>query len=105
VVDDGTHLREALVLPGTEQDLGRSVVIGRGVAVDENGEVVRGLFSPDDLTVDFNDFFLFAENFGRSTGEAEFDELFDLDGDGDVGFSDFFLFAENFGRSAVELNR
>ena len=45
--------------------------------------------------VDFDDFFLFADNFGQ----ADFDPAADIDGDGDVDFDDFFLFADNFGKS------
>jgi hypothetical protein len=43
-------------------------------------------------TVDFGDFFLFADAFGQA------DLRFDLDGSGTVDFGDFFLFADAFGR-------
>jgi hypothetical protein len=42
-------------------------------------------------TVDFSDFFLFADAFGSDN------PLCDLSGDGTVNFSDFFIFADNFG--------
>jgi hypothetical protein len=44
-------------------------------------------------TVDFGDFFLFADAFGQT------DARFDLDQSGTVDFGDFFLFADAFGRS------
>lgn len=50
--------------------------------------------------VDFSDFFLFADHFGQSEGEAGWDASYDLSGNGEVDFSDFFLFADNFGREA-----
>lgn len=50
-----------------------------------------------DGDVDFNDFFFFADNFGR----ADFDPATDLNTDGVVTFDDFFIFADNFGATAV----
>ncbi|MFA6111116.1 MAG: SUMF1/EgtB/PvdO family nonheme iron enzyme [Candidatus Latescibacterota bacterium] len=44
-------------------------------------------------TVDFSDFFMFADAFGSS------DPGYDLDGNGTVDFSDFFRFADSFGSS------
>ena len=41
--------------------------------------------------VDFDDFFIFADAFGKSDGEI------DLNGDGMVDFDDFFMFADAFG--------
>jgi hypothetical protein len=49
--------------------------------------------------VDFDDFFLFADRFGRSSGQAGFDPLFDLDGDRAIGLEDFFRFADHFGEA------
>ncbi len=46
-----------------------------------------------DGDVDFDDFFIFADNFGQ----ADFDPATDLDTDTDVDFDDFFIFADNFG--------
>jgi hypothetical protein len=59
-----------------------------GVAADFNG----------DGSVDFSDFISFAQNFGRSEGDANFDARFDLSGDGSVDFSDFIAFAQQFGQ-------
>ncbi len=47
--------------------------------------------------VDFDDFFLFADAFGRRRGEAGYNLKFDLNADGDINFDDFFLFADRFG--------
>ena len=98
---DGANLSEAPIVPGSAADEARTVRLGLALPLDADGEPVLGLFSDEDLLVDFNDFFLFADNFGFRQGEAGFDPRFDLDGDGEVGFNDFFLFADNFGRQAV----
>lgn len=46
-------------------------------------------------TVDFDDFFLFADHFGSG------DRRYDLDGSGLVDFDDFFLFADYFGKTTA----
>lgn len=53
------------------------------------------------LTEDFDDFFAFADSFGKSKGQAGFNFQADVDDDGDVDFDDFFTFADAFGREAV----
>ncbi len=65
-------------------------------------EVLSGILGDytGDGQVDFSDFFIFAEGFGRSRGTTGFDSRLDLNGDGTVDFSDFFIFAENFGKGA-----
>ncbi len=58
--------------------------------------------SPDfdgDGVVGFSDFVEFAQRFGTSQGQPNFDARFDLDRDNTVGFSDFVLFAQKFGQS------
>ncbi|MBI2504971.1 MAG: Ig-like domain-containing protein, partial [Candidatus Latescibacteria bacterium] len=50
-----------------------------------------------DGSIGFDDFFLFADAFGKSAATAG--AAYDLDGDGSVAFSDFFVFADLFGRS------
>ena len=50
-----------------------------------------------DGIIAFDDFFLFADAFGKSAAAAG--AAYDLDGDGSVAFSDFFVFADLFGRS------
>ena len=48
--------------------------------------------------VDFDDFFLFADNFGKSEGDVGYDPLFDISPNGAVDFDDFFRFADDFGK-------
>ncbi|MFH1569625.1 MAG: T9SS type A sorting domain-containing protein, partial [Gemmatimonadota bacterium] len=50
-----------------------------------------------DGVVDFGDFFLFADHFGRRPGDAEYDALFDFTGDDAVDYDDFFTFVDLFG--------
>lgn len=52
----------------------------------------------EDGVVEFADFFLFAEGFGKQKGEAGFNPRYDLDKSGEVSFDDFFLFADSFGK-------
>ena len=49
--------------------------------------------------VDFNDFLLFARNFGNVGGAVDFDSTFDLNQDGQINFPDFLVFARHFGKS------
>ena len=51
-----------------------------------------------DGRVDLADFLLFAQNFGRSVGDADDVAKFDLDGKGSVDLADFLLFAQQFGK-------
>lgn len=48
--------------------------------------------------VDFDDFFLFADAFGRRNGDRGFEGKFDLDRNGEVGLGDLFRFEEAFGK-------
>ena len=68
-------------------------------------EVLPGIALPGDIdisgVVDFTDFFLFADSFGKRTGETGFEPAADLDSNGVIDFTDFFLFADNFGRKAL----
>lgn len=50
--------------------------------------------------VDFPDFIAFAQQFGKRSGDAGFDAVFDLDNNGAVDFSDFITFAQQFGMGA-----
>ena len=72
---------------------------GQPVLITESGSI--RVLGPGDFDgdgeVDFDDFFVFADYFGRSAGEAGWDAAYDLDGDGEVGFDDFFAFADLFG--------
>ena len=49
--------------------------------------------------VDFDDFLLFARNFGKHEGSMDFDPIYDLNQDGQVNFPDFLTFAKHFGKS------
>ncbi len=112
VSDDGTYrykvlakdrdnLAEEVIRGGTAGDRRRTVVIGEPeLPRDAEGRPVQGLFN-DDPVVDFDDFFLFADNFGASLQDGGFDPLFDLNGNGTVDFDDFFIFADSFGREVV----
>ena len=86
--EENDNLGEEIIIPGSQEDEMRTVVVGGAVGRDEEGNAVVGLFD-EDLTVGFSDFFLFAEQFGRRPEEPAFDQKFDLDGDGLVSFGDF----------------
>ncbi|MBU2639284.1 MAG: hypothetical protein KKG75_01100, partial [Nanoarchaeota archaeon] len=49
----------------------------------------------NDGDVDFDDFFLFSDNFGTNVAK------YDLNKDGKVDFDDFFIFADNFGQKVL----
>jgi hypothetical protein len=66
--------------------------------VGADGSAIVGWFSRQGDRVGFADFFLFADHFGQSPGDAGFDAGFDLVANGKVDFADFFLFADNFGK-------
>ena len=51
--------------------------------------------------VGFSDFLLFAQAFGKSISDPEFDQRFDLDSSGLVDFADFLSFAQSFGQSSL----
>jgi hypothetical protein len=58
--------------------------------------LLAGDFTGDN-SVGFDDFFMFADNFGKKAeGDAK---QYDLDNNGSVDFGDFFTFADNFGKS------
>ena len=59
--------------------------------------LLPGDFDADGL-VTFDDFFLFADNFGRNSIAPEWNPVYDLSGNGSIDFDDFFLFADNFGK-------
>ena len=51
----------------------------------------------NDGQIDFADFLLFAQNFGKQQTDPAFDARFDLDENGRVGFEDFLAFVKAFG--------
>ena len=103
LAEDLYNLSEMPILPGSPEDKQRTLALRPGVPVDVEGEPVLGLFG-EDLQVGFDDFFLFADHFGRQAEDADFEEAYDLDGSGLVDFADFFIFADNFGRVAVSFD-
>ncbi len=50
--------------------------------------------------VDFNDFLLFARNFGKDELASDYDPVYDLNQDGQVNFPDYLEFVRHFGLSA-----
>ena len=52
-----------------------------------------------DGEVNFADFIAFAQGFGKTDQDADFDARLDLNGNGEVDFQDFVLFARQFGVS------
>jgi len=54
-----------------------------------------------DNSVDMNDFFIFASNFGKSLQNEGFNRLADFNNDGEINMTDFFLFASNFGKTGA----
>lgn len=72
--------------------------------VDADGEPILGWFTfgTSDTSVGFDDFFLFADNFGTVEGDETFDPIFDIapadEPNGAVDFDDFFRFADDFGK-------
>lgn len=97
--DSAHETPAAAILPGTAADEARTArpMDNRARPLDIFGQPVLGWFNPADDTVGFDDFFLFADHFGRVEGETEFDARFDLSVDGRIDFADFFVFADYFG--------
>jgi hypothetical protein len=77
----------------------RTAMAIRNNVVDASGAPIHGLFGMDN-TVGFDDFFLFADNFGTTAADATFEPAFDMVPNARVDFEDFFLFADSFGKMA-----
>jgi len=67
------------------------------VLVAEDGSQIFGDFDGS-TEVNFDDFFIFADNFGVTPPA---NAATDLDANGEVNFDDFFIFADNFGKSGT----
>ncbi|MCC7262735.1 MAG: choice-of-anchor D domain-containing protein [Candidatus Latescibacteria bacterium] len=93
--DDATHPHFAITVAGTGIPAG-----GATPLIGADGQEIFGDFDGD-ASVTFDDFFQFADNFGKTSADVGFDEAFDLSGDGAVTFDDFFIFADNFGKSGT----
>jgi len=83
----------------TESSFARTAMAIRNNVKDADGLPVFGLFGTDN-TVSFDDFFIFADNFGLKLGDEGFEPAFDLHPNNRVDFNDFFVFADNFGKAA-----
>ena len=80
----------------TATDLGgESAAVEFGVAVGR----LAGDFDGNG-TVNFEDFFLFADRFSSTPAAENWSAVFDLVGDDVINFDDFFVFADSFGSQA-----
>ncbi len=70
----------------------------RNRVADSQGQALLGLFGADGR-IGFDDFFVLADRFGLTAGDAGFDPAFDLAPNGTIDFDDFFVLADHFGRS------
>jgi hypothetical protein len=96
---DASHETAMALAPGSAEDAARTARArdDRNQPRDAAGRPVLGWYDRSNATVGLDDFFLFADHFGRVEGEIGFDPQYDLDGDRRVGFADFFVFADHFG--------
>jgi len=67
----------------------------------EDGTPILGWFTREGDTVDFDDFFLFADHFGLNEGDDGYDSMFDIVATGTIDFDDFFRFADDFGKGVA----
>ena len=84
----------------TGSDIEQTAMAVRNLVVDSEGRTLFGLFGADN-SIGFDDFFIFADNFGLTAEDAGFDPAFDLAPSEMIDFDDFFVFADNFGRSTA----
>ncbi len=82
----------------TGSDIEQTAMAVRNSVLDSEGRAIFGLFGADNR-IGFDDFFIFADNFGLTAEDAGFDPAFDLAPSAAIDFDDFFVFADNFGRS------
>lgn len=97
-VTAGTNAFDSLGGVLALNDESTSVLVPVETPLDDNGNVILGWFTRQGDTVNFDDFFLFADHFGTSQGDAGYDALFDIIPNGSVDFGDFFRFADDFGK-------
>lgn len=64
LAEDLDNWRETLIQPGSVEDRQRTVTSGLAIGFGAGSALVYGLFD-EDLDVDFDDFFLFADYFGQ----------------------------------------
>ena len=82
----------------TGSDIEQTAMAVRNSVLDSEGRTIFGLFGADNR-IGFDDFFIFADNFGLTAEDAGFDPAFDLAPSEAIDFDDFFVLADNFGRS------
>jgi hypothetical protein len=97
-VTAGTNAFDSLGGVLALNDESTSVLVPVETPLDDNGNVILGWFTRQGDTVNFDDFFLFADHFGTSQGDAGYDALYDIIPNGSVDFEDFFRFADDFGK-------
>jgi hypothetical protein len=83
-----------------------ALVIGSGASYVVIGGQTETVLTPPqasdfdgDGTVGFGDFLIFANGFGITSDDSDFNSTLDLDRSGDVGFGDFLAFASVFGQN------
>jgi hypothetical protein len=89
--DDADQPEIRVAVSGSGSDPGDLQIL-----LDAAGNRIFGDFDGSE-GVTFDDFFIFADNFGQATFEA----ATDMDESGDVDFDDFFIFADNFGKTGA----
>ncbi|MBU2503745.1 MAG: hypothetical protein KJ879_01695, partial [Nanoarchaeota archaeon] len=88
-------------LPQTEEEI---VQVARKVAGTNQANKVTILIgerNPDfnsNGIVDFPDFLMFVQTYGKTSGMTDFDTKFDLVEDGTIGFTDFLAFVKDYGK-------
>ena len=91
----GTTLRLVLAELGRGDQLESMTLLDTSVTL-QVAEILSSDFNGDGM-VDFDDFYLFAGQFGASRGNVRYEAKYDLDEDGAIGFGDFLIFAGDFG--------
>jgi hypothetical protein len=91
ISSDGVNSEVVVDLSGTGRDPEDVQILQD----DEGNEILGDI--DGSTAVDYDDFFIFADNFGSDTP----DPAADLDQDSDVDYDDFFIFADNFGREGT----
>ena len=82
-------------LSGTGFDFAYTISLG---SASQKPSDLIGDFELDG-TVNFPDFLAFAQGFGRTHTEEEYNPLLDLNGDGPIDFNDFLIFVSHYGES------
>ena len=97
VRDDAVNEFESLGTVAGIVDRTSTDIVAVPQPVDGSGNLVLGWFTRQGDRVGLTDFFLFADHFGLSEGEDDYDSRFDIVANGIVDLLDFFRFADDFG--------